>query len=107
MTVDTCTMLTVEIRFTKRRLERLYTEEKGASKYAPEVVDAFFDVVGMIRAAADERDLRATKSLHYEKLQGRKPERSLRLVGPHRLIVVPIKESPKVVMEIRAIEDYH
>ena len=62
----------------------------------------------VVRAAVDERDLYAMKSLHFEKLKGdRKDERSLRLNKQWRLIVKMISATPKNVVAILKIEDYH
>jgi proteic killer suppression protein len=62
----------------------------------------------LIRAAPDERDFYAMKSLHYEKLKGaRQHQRSMRLNDRLRLIVeLADNESDKRV-RIVAIEDYH
>jgi proteic killer suppression protein len=96
----------LRFHFRKTRLEKLYTSRSSAHHYPVAVVDAFFEVVEYIRAAPDERDLYALKSLHYEKLQGREPERSLRLNRQWRLIVVP-RDAGDTMMEIVDIEDYH
>lgn len=72
----------MRLRFRTRKLESLYTEGKGAHKYERGVVDSFFEVVGIMRAARDERDLYAFKSLRFEQMSGdRKGERSLRANG--------------------------
>ena len=56
----------------------------------------------------DERDLYAMKSLHFEKLKGdRKDVRSLRLNKQWRLIVKMISATPKNVVAVLKIEDYH
>lgn len=78
----------MKFKFSDKKLEALYTEEKDAHKYGAAVVDAFFEVMAIIDAAVDERDLRANKSLHYEKLKGKlQHQYSLRLTGQYRLIV--------------------
>ena len=94
--------------FADRKLEKLYTEEKGAHKYPEGVVDAFFDVVAVIADAPDERDLYALKSLHYEKLKGKRShQRSLRLNNQFRLIVEREKDDEGRLFRIVSIEDYH
>ncbi|MEY3400748.1 MAG: hypothetical protein RLZZ86_351, partial [Cyanobacteriota bacterium] len=73
--------------FQTKKLEALYTEEKNAHKY-PGVVDDFFEVMAIIDAAVDERDLYAQKGLRFEKLQGKRGkegQRSLRLNAQWRL----------------------
>jgi toxin HigB-1 len=78
----------VNFRFHTKELERLYTEEKGARKYPPAVVDKFFDLMAMIAAAPDEQDLRQLKSLRFKKLRGqRHNDYSMRLNKQYRLIV--------------------
>jgi len=94
--------------FANRKLEKLYTEEKGAHRYPEGVVDAFFDVMDVIAAAPDERDLRKLKSLHYEKLKGKRShQRSLRLNNQFRLIVEREKDDEGKFFWIISIEDYH
>ena len=62
----------------------------------------------VIRAAVDERDLYAMKSLHFEKLKGsRQDERSLRLNKQWRLIVKIVAATPKNLVAVLGIEDYH
>ena len=78
----------MRFRFKSRKLRSLYTEERGAHKYPPGVVDAFFEAIEAIGAAADERDLRALKGFRYKKLKGgRKGTYSLRLNDQFRLII--------------------
>ena len=60
-----------------------------------------------IRAAADERDLRALKSLRFEKLKGnRAHQHSLRLNDQWRLVLELTGTGPHKVVVI-SIEDYH
>ena len=96
--------------FANKKLELLYASGTGAAKYPPEVVDAFFDKMAVIRAAHDENDLRALKSLHFEKLlgeRGLRGERSIRLNRQFRLILrLETDEQGKLVCVI-SIEDYH
>ena len=78
----------MRFEFKTRALQELYTDEKGAHRYPLPVVEAFFEVMGAIAAARDERDIRALKSLHYHKLQGaRSHQHALTLYKGFRLIV--------------------
>ena len=62
----------------------------------------------VIRAAPDERDFYAMKSLHFEKLEGdRSHQRSLRLTKKWRLIVELEGSAPNKVVRVKGIEDYH
>ena len=98
----------MRFRFKNRKLEALHTEEKGAHKYSPGVVDAFFEVVSVISAAVDERDLYNLKGLRYEKLKGdRKGQHSIRLNDQFRLIVEREKDDQGRYLLIVEIEDYH
>jgi toxin HigB-1 len=99
----------VRFRFKDRKLEALYTEEKNAHKY-PGVINDFFEVMAIIDAALDERDLYAQKGLHFEKLagqRGKKGERSLRLNKQWRLIVALEKDEDGSFLLVIDIEDYH
>ncbi len=96
--------------FASKRLQQLYSAGAGAARYPPEVVDAFFDKVAVIRAARDENDLRAFKSLHFEKLQGERGlhgERSIRLNRQFRLILRLETDAQGRLVCIISIEDYH
>lgn len=98
----------MRFRFGSNKLEALYTEEKGARRYPAGVVDAFFEVLAVIAAAKDERDLYALKSLRFEQLRGhRKGERSLRLNDQWRLIVVLEEDQDGKYLRIKDITDYH
>ena len=98
----------MRVRFRTRRLSELYTQQRGARKYPAAVVTAFFEVMAIIEAATDERDLRALKSLHFEKLKGaRSGQRSVRLHGGFRL-TFSLEEGPtEPSATILDIEDYH
>jgi proteic killer suppression protein len=98
----------VRYRFSKRNLEALCYEEEGAAKYPTAVVDAFFEVIGVVEAARDERDLYALKSLHFERLKGkRKRERSVRLTKQYRLTFALESDSEGKYLEIIEIEKHY
>ncbi|MBI1920954.1 MAG: type II toxin-antitoxin system RelE/ParE family toxin [Geobacter sp.] len=98
----------MRFRFKKKKLEDLYSAEKGAHKYPAEVIEAFFEAMSVIAAAHDERDLYALKGFHFEKLSGgRKGEHSLRLNKQFRLIVTFEKDSEGKLVLVIDIEDYH
>ena len=91
-----------------KKLEALYTQEEGARRLDPEVYEAFLEVVAAVQAAKSPQDLRALKSLHYEKLKGdRKADRSLRLHKGYRLIVREQRDADGIYVEIIEIDDYH
>lgn len=98
----------MRFHFENKKLEELYTSEAGAKKYPAAVVEAFFDVMAIIDAAPDERDLYALKSLHFEALKGdRAGERSLRLNKQFRLIVRLERDEEGSLVAVIKIEDYH
>jgi toxin HigB-1 len=94
--------------FKTRKLLQLYEEDKGAAKYDAGAVTAFFEVMAIIDSTPDERTLYGLKSLHFEKLKGkRKHERSLRLNKQWRLIVEILSDAEGNFLLIKDIEDYH
>jgi len=98
----------LRFRFATRKLEALYTDEKDAHKYQVGVVDAFFEVMSIIEAIKDERDLYALKGLHFEKLKGkRKGQHSLRLNDQWRLVVTLERDDEGSCLDIVSLEDYH
>ena len=97
----------MEILFRDDGLRRLY-EDPGFDGGRPRaVVRAFRRRVTSILAAADERDLRAVKGNHFEKLQGREDEYSIRLNKQWRLTVTMETRNGIRTMVLLAIEDYH
>lgn len=98
----------MRFRFKTKKLEELYTSEKGAQRYSEEVVDSFFDAMEIIHAAKDERDLYSLKGFHFERLSGkRKGEHSLRLNKQFRLIVTFEKDAEGKFILVIDIKDYH
>ncbi|MBI1756980.1 MAG: type II toxin-antitoxin system RelE/ParE family toxin [Fimbriimonas ginsengisoli] len=96
----------MEFEFEDRDLEELYLTGSGprARRLPAELVPQFFAVMGFIRRAKDERDLRALKGRHFEKLKGdRRGTYSMRLHRQFRLLFRIESE----VMWIESIEDYH
>lgn len=53
--------------FKDEDLLLLYKEEKNAHRYPLGVVTAFFDIMAIIASATSEADIRAFKSLRFEK----------------------------------------
>ena len=52
--------------FKTHKLRNLYTQEKGARRFPPEVVTAFFRAMAEIRSAEGIGDIRALKSRRFE-----------------------------------------
>lgn len=94
--------------FLSKKLENLYTSEKGAKKYPVNVVDAFFDVISLIEVITDQKELLAFKGLNYERLKGQLKEfHSLRLNKQFRLLVKLCEDRDGQYFEIVKIDDYH
>jgi proteic killer suppression protein len=98
----------VRFDFRSRQLRLLYTENKDAHRYPAGVVDAFFEVIAVIKAAKNENDLRALKGLHFEKLSGeRAGQYSMRINKQYRLIIIIEEDDYDKLIWIIQIEDYH
>jgi toxin HigB-1 len=98
----------VRFEFKDKDLLLLYTEEKNAHRFPPGVVEAFFDVMAIIESAISEMDIRAFKSLRFEKLVGnRAGQFSLRLNIQYRLIIQIEKDEQGKLLWIIEINDYH
>ena len=98
----------VRFEFKTRDLFLLYTEEKDAHRYPQSVVNGFFEVMAIIESAKNEREIRAFKSLHFEKLKGnRVGQRSLQLDKQFRLIVQIQEDEHDKMLWIIEIVDYH
>jgi proteic killer suppression protein len=98
----------MEIEFHDADLDRLETDAGYDAGYAREIVRAYRKRIQAIRAANDERDLRAVKGNHFEKLQGgRSHQYSLRINDQWRLVVEIRQSRPKNTIVVMSIEDYH
>lgn len=93
--------------FADKRLERLYLRGSGSERYPQGVAEAFIKRVRSIEAAMDERDLRAFKSLHFEKLQGEKDRYSVRLNKAWRLILTLEKDNDGNIVVIIEINKHY
>jgi proteic killer suppression protein len=98
----------MEVRFAKDYLDQLETDPDYDAGLPREVVKSYRKKVQVIRAATDERDLYAMKSLHFEKLKGdRSHQRSIRLNQQWRLILEITEVAPSKIVVLVDIEDYH
>jgi proteic killer suppression protein len=98
----------MEVQFCDQNLRRIEIDADFTGGYAPEAIRGFRRVMQAIRAATDERDLRAMRSRNFEKLKGdRSHEYSMRLNGQWRLVFEIIAGTPKNTLAIKNIEDYH
>lgn len=98
----------MNVSFADDDLDRLETDRAFTMGLPPGVVGAYRRRMQLIRSALDERDLRAMKSLHFEKLKGkRQHQHSLRLNARLRLVVEIEEDSRDKRVRIVSIEDYH
>lgn len=97
----------MDVSFADSDLERLEADSSFNAGLDHVVVRSYRKVMQIIRSASDERVFYALKSLHYEKLKGKRShQRSMRLNIQWRLVLQIIETDSKVVV-IVSIEDYH
>ena len=98
----------MDVEFDGDELRRLEADEEFRAGFEPSVVRKFRQRMQLVRAASDERDFYALKSLHFEKLKGeRSHQRSMRLTKKWRLIVELVGEGERKTVRVVSIEDYH
>jgi toxin HigB-1 len=100
----------MRFRIADRTLARIDADPDFNGGYSVALVRAFRRRMALIRAARDETDFYALKSLHFEKLSGKRAhERSMRLNDQFRLILEVVKEKgqPDNLVVVVGIEDYH
>ena len=98
----------MDCSFENDDLEKLETDPTFSGGYSDAVVRAFRMRMQQIRAAVDERTFYALKSLHFEKLKGKRShQHSMKLNDQYRLIleIEPSGQAHKI--KILNIEDYH
>jgi len=98
----------MHIEFSRDDLARLESDTTFNAGYDGSVVRGYRKSIRLIRAANDERDLRAMRSQNFEKLKGKRAHQySLRINDQWRLIIEIKKALPKNVIVVMGIEDYH
>jgi proteic killer suppression protein len=97
------------MEFHDEELKRLVVDASFApAKWDQFVIRAFRKKIQLIDAAEDERDLRATRSLRLEQLQGdRAGTSSIRLNDKMRLILSFRTDDDGRVAVILEVVDYH
>ena len=98
----------MDTEYNDDSLKQLASDPKFDAGFGRDVIKAYRKRIQVISAAPDERDIYALKSLHFEKLQGkREGQYSMRLNDQWRLILkLKAREQGKTVVVI-SIEDYH
>ena len=99
----------MRIRFTDKDLQRLYEDEDfKLRRFGSDLTKAYRKKVAIVDAAKDERDLRAFKSLHFEKLSGDPAgQHSIRLNSQFRLILTFEEDENGRIVVVIEIVDYH
>ena len=98
----------MNVQHADPKLERLERDPSFTAGYDRAIVKAFRRWMQFIRGAKDERDFYPMRSLHYEKLKGkRRHQRSMRLNKQWRLILEIRKDAGGNLVVIVSIEDYH
>lgn len=98
----------MNVEFDDDDLDQLETDAKFSGGFGPAVVKAFRKRMQTIRTAPDERTFYQSRSLHFEKLKGkRKDQYSMKLNDQWRLIVELHGTGAQKVVSIIEIVDYH
>lgn len=99
----------MNVVFKNKKISDLEDGEASEWNHLPiEVIRSFQRKIRIIRDAPDERTLRNWKSLHFEKLKGkRKAEYSVRLNNQWRLTFTIDNTTKPSTVTVLAIEDYH
>ncbi len=96
----------MEVEFDDKDLASVEKDPAATVGHGNAVDRGFRKLMRVIRAAVDERDFYALKSLHFEKLEGSDTVRSMRINKQWRLVVELRGRTPKKVGVI-AVRDYH
>ncbi len=97
----------MEVRFADAGLDRLETDSSFDGGFSQAIVKAYRKRMQSIRAAPDERDFYAMRSLNFEKLKGPRSQHSMRLNDQWRLILEMEGKGKNKVLVVVGIEDYH
>lgn len=98
----------MDVEFRDKRLALLETDRAAETRLPISVINACRNKLVVLRAAPDERTLRNWKSLHYEKLEGKRSgQRSIRLNRQWRIVFTFSDECRPPVITVLSVEDYH
>ncbi len=98
----------MDVRFADEKLDRLETDRRYTAGFSHVIVRAFRKCIQAIRSAPDERVFYTMKSLHFEKLEGKRShQRSMRLNDQWRLNIEFEGKAPGKMVVVVSIEDYH
>lgn len=98
----------MEVEFAEQSLALIETDRAGETRLSVALIRSARKKLAIIRAAPDERTLRGWKSLHYEKLKGKRDgQKSVRLNSQYRLVFLLEDNTSPPTVNILSIEDYH
>jgi proteic killer suppression protein len=98
----------MEVTFGDPDLDDMEANENCKSSFDKSVLRAYRLLMRYIRDATDERDLRAWKAKHFEKLGGdRSHQYSMRIKDQWRLVFEIKKATPKNIIHVVSVTDYH
>ena len=97
----------MKIEFRDKRLALIRTDEAHKTGLPFAVIKSAREKLVVLEAAPDERTLRNWKSLHYEKLEGAKGKRSIRLNKQFRMVFELDNKEQQPTITVLGIEDYH
>ena len=98
----------MEVRFEDGQQLEAVEARKALTRLGEAIDKKFRERMKVIRAARDERDFYALKSLHFEKMKGdRAKDHSMKLNKQWRLVLRFDGEGPEKIVLVRGIEDYH
>ena len=98
----------MQVEYADDNLRRLAIDPEFRGRFPAEVVTAYWKVLNFIKRSTDERDLRAWKSLHFEKLTADlEGLHSLRLNRQWRLIIEIAGQAPNKTVVVRDVQNYH
>lgn len=98
----------MDVAFEDDSLDRLETDAAYDAGFSNAIVKAYRKRMQQIRAAQDERTFYAYRSLHFEKLRGRRDgQYSMRLNDQWRLVLELRGEAPRKTVHVIEIVDYH
>ena len=97
----------MEVRFKQAFLDRLETDPDYDHGFPAAVVKAYRKRMQQIRAALDERVFYALKSLHFEKLKGKRDQQHSMRINDQWRLIIELERNPGKVVVVVDIEDYH
>jgi toxin HigB-1 len=98
----------MRVRCDDEKLALVETDQAHRLRLPVPVVQAARRKLRILRNAADERELYAMKSLHYEKLDGaRQGQRSIRLNEQWRMIIRVDQECQPVELVLLEISNHY